>query len=200
VVRILLLDNYDSFTWNLAALLELQGARVTVVRNDAADLGQLIDLAPQGLVISPGPGRPTDSGICAQAVHHFAGQMPIWGVCLGHQLLAERYGARIETAQETLHGKTRSIRHTAQGLFVGLPDSLQVMRYHSLAIVPHTLPNDWMLDALTDDGEIMAIRHPDLQLYGVQFHPESILTECGHEIARNFISICEKTAQVCDFI
>ncbi len=192
---ILLLDNYDSFTYNLYQYLCELGAEVQVVRNDQATLEELEGMAPERIVISPGPGTPRDAGVSVPLVRHFAGkalpaggQVPILGVCLGHQSIGEAFGGAVAGAGEILHGKTCLIRHQGAGVLRGLPSPFEATRYHSLAIQRQGFPDDELeVTAQSDSGVIMAVRHRRLPIEGVQFHPESILTDVGHNILRNFL-------------
>jgi para-aminobenzoate synthetase component 2 len=185
---LLLIDNYDSFTWNLYQYFCELGAEVVVKRNDDITLAGIRDLAPEKLVISPGPCTPTEAGISLAAIKHFAGQLPILGVCLGHQAIAQAFGATIIRAEKVMHGKTSAITHHSRGVFSGLNNPLTVTRYHSLIIDPATLPDIFEVTAWTDKQEIMGIRHRELDLEGVQFHPESILSEQGHQLLANFLN------------
>jgi para-aminobenzoate synthetase component 2 len=184
---LLLIDNYDSFTWNLYQYFCELGAEVVVKRNDELTLSDISMLAPEKLVISPGPCTPTEAGISLAAITHFAGQVPILGVCLGHQAIAQAFGASIVRAETVMHGKTSAISHNNTGVFNGLNNPLTVTRYHSLVIDPATLPACFEVTAWTDKQEIMGIRHRELDLEGVQFHPESILSEQGHQLLGNFL-------------
>lgn len=184
---LLLIDNYDSFTWNLYQYFCELGAEVVVKRNDELTLSDISVLAPEKLVISPGPCTPTEAGISLAAITHFAGQLPILGVCLGHQAIAQAFGATIVRAEKVMHGKTSAITHNNSGVFNGLNNPLTVTRYHSLVIDPATLPDCFDVTAWTDKQEIMGIRHRELELEGVQFHPESILSEQGHQLLANFL-------------
>lgn len=184
---LLLIDNYDSFTWNLYQYFCELGAEVVVKRNDELTLSDISALAPEKLVISPGPCTPSDAGISIPAIQQFAGQLPILGVCLGHQAMAQAFGATIVRAQKVMHGKTSAITHNNSGVFTGLNNPLTVTRYHSLVIAPLTLPDCFELTAWTDNQEIMGIRHREFDLEGVQFHPESILSEQGHQLLANFL-------------
>ncbi|BCG07712.1 aminodeoxychorismate synthase component 2 [Buttiauxella agrestis] len=185
---LLLIDNYDSFTWNLYQYFCELGAEVVVKRNDELTLSDISALAPEKLVISPGPCTPTEAGISLAAITHFAGQLPILGVCLGHQAIAQAFGATIVRAEKVMHGKTSAITHNNSGVFNGLNNPLTVTRYHSLVIDPATLPDCFDVTAWTDKQEIMGIRHRELELEGVQFHPESILSEQGHQLLANFLN------------
>lgn len=187
MTRVLMVDNYDSFTWNIVQYLAELGAQVQVFRNDEIDLAGIEQQAPERLVISPGPCSPAEAGISVAAIRHFAGRLPILGVCLGHQSIGAAFGARIVRAQELMHGKTSTITTTQQGVFAGLPRQFTVNRYHSLAIERASCPEELQITAWTQDGEIMGVRHRELAIEGVQFHPESILTEHGHAMLRNFL-------------
>ncbi|ENT4822151.1 TPA: aminodeoxychorismate synthase component 2 [Citrobacter farmeri] len=184
---ILLIDNYDSFTWNLYQYFCELGADVQVKRNDALTLSQIERLKPQRIVISPGPCTPDDAGISLEVIRCYAGRLPILGVCLGHQAMAQAFGASIVRAAKVMHGKTSLIRHTGQGVFQGLTNPLTVTRYHSLLIDPATLPDCFEVTAWSETQEIMGIRHTTWDLEGVQFHPESILSEQGHQLLANFL-------------
>ncbi|CAI1175355.1 aminodeoxychorismate synthase component II [Serratia entomophila] len=188
---LLLIDNYDSFTYNLYQYFCELGAEVLVKRNDELQLADIERLAPQRLVISPGPRTPNEAGISLDAIRHFAGKLPILGVCLGHQALGQAFGAEVVRAREVMHGKTSAIRHLDRGVFRGLNNPLTVTRYHSLVLKADTLPDCFEVTAWSErDGkrdEIMGIRHRRLALEGVQFHPESILSEQGHQLLDNFL-------------
>ena len=184
---LLLLDNYDSFTWNLHQYLAELGAEVQVIRNDQITLEEIADLAPAGIVISPGPCTPREAGISNAVVRHFGPQLPVLGVCLGHQCIGDAYGATVDRAGEIRHGKTSLIHHDGQGVFAGLPNPFEAIRYHSLVIYPETLPDCLTATAWTDNGLIMGVRHKELPVEGVQFHPESIMTAVGHDLLRNYL-------------
>ncbi len=184
---LLLIDNYDSFTWNLYQYFCELGAEVVVKRNDEVTLAEIATLAPAKLVISPGPCTPTEAGISLAAIERFAGKLPILGVCLGHQAIAQAFSATIIRAEKVMHGKTSAISHNNSGVFSGLNNPLTVTRYHSLIIDPATLPDGFEVTAWSDKREIMGIRHRELDLEGVQFHPESILSEQGHQLLANFL-------------
>jgi anthranilate synthase component 2 len=184
---ILLVDNYDSFTYNLAHLFGELGAEVTVRRNDAIDADGAERLAPSHLVISPGPGRPADAGATPEIVRRLASGTPTLGVCLGHQAIVEVFGGTVAAARELVHGKSCSVHHDGRGVFAGLPETIEVGRYHSLAATGVAAQLD--VCATADDGEIMAVRHRTLNVHGVQFHPESVLTPLGREMARNFLNL-----------
>jgi anthranilate synthase/aminodeoxychorismate synthase-like glutamine amidotransferase len=182
---ILLIDNYDSFTYNLAHLFEELGAEVKVVRNDKIDADEAERLAPSHLVISPGPGRPEGAGVSLEIVRRLGPHVPTLGVCLGHQAIIEAFGGAVGQARQLVHGKASEIAHDGQGLFSGLPEPLEGGRYHSLAAT--RVPDELEICATTDDGEVMAVRHRRLPVDGIQFHPESVLTPDGHALAKNFL-------------
>ena len=186
---LLLIDNYDSFSYNLVHYLGELGAECAVRRNDALTADQALALAPQGIVISPGPCDPDRAGICLDLVRAAAGKVPILGVCLGHQAVAQAFGARIVRARSPMHGKPSDIRHDGTGILAGLPSPFRAIRYHSLIVDPATLPGDIEVTALTADGVIMGISHRELPVHGVQFHPESIETEHGHRLLANFLAL-----------
>jgi len=186
-MKLLMVDNYDSFTYNIVQYFGELGAAVTVVRNDEVSLADIAAHAPTHLVISPGPCSPAEAGISVAAIQHFAGKLPILGVCLGHQAIGAAFGGKIVRAQQLMHGKTSVISTTQQGVFAGLPAQFTVNRYHSLAIERSSCPAELELTAWTDDGEIMGVRHRSLPVQGLQFHPESILTEHGHAMLKNFL-------------
>jgi anthranilate synthase/aminodeoxychorismate synthase-like glutamine amidotransferase len=185
---VLLIDNYDSFTWNLAHRLGELGADVRVVRNDAITLDGIDAAAPTHLVISPGPGRPEGAGVSVEALRRFAGRLPVLGVCLGHQALAIAFGGRVERASMPMHGKTSVVEHEGTHLFAGLPEAVEVGRYHSLIVPADRLPESFVRSAwVAGDGTVMGIRHERWPVFGVQFHPESVLTPSGHRLLRNFL-------------
>jgi len=186
-MKLLMIDNYDSFTYNLVQYFGELGAEVLVHRNDEISLAEIAALKPSHLVVSPGPCSPAEAGISVAAVQHFAGKLPILGVCLGHQSIGAAFGGRIIRAQQLMHGKTSLIHTTQQGVFADLPKDFTVNRYHSLAIERSTCPPELEVTAWTEDGEIMGVRHRSLPIEGVQFHPESILTEHGHALLNNFL-------------
>ena len=184
---LLLIDNYDSFTYNLYQYLSELGATVEVVRNDTVTLEDIDAMAPERIVISPGPGNPDDAGISKDVIRRFAGRMPILGVCLGHQCIGEVYGGIVEGAGEILHGKVSKVTHDGKGVFAGLASPIEATRYHSLAIRPDSVPEELEVTARSESGVIMGVRHRSLAVEGVQFHPESILTPDGHQMLRNFL-------------
>ena len=184
---LLLIDNYDSFTWNLYQYLAELGAEVWVIRNDQITLEEIADWQPAGIVISPGPCTPREAGISNAVVRHFGPQLPVLGVCLGHQCIGDAYGATVDRAGEIRHGKTSLIHHDGQGVFANLPNPFEAIRYHSLVIYPETLPDCLTATAWTDNGLIMGVRHKTLPVEGVQFHPESIMTTVGHDLLRNYL-------------
>ena len=186
-IKLLMVDNYDSFTYNIVQYLGELGAEVEVFRNDEITLAGIAERRPNRLVISPGPCSPAQAGISVEAIRHFAGKLPILGVCLGHQSIGAAFGGKIVRAQELMHGKTSLISTRQEGVFAGLPERFTVNRYHSLAIEQATCPPCLKVTAWTDDGEIMGVRHTELDIQGVQFHPESILTEHGHRMLQNFL-------------
>jgi len=186
-IKLLMVDNYDSFTYNIVQYFGELGADIEVFRNDEIDLEGIAQRKPDRLVISPGPCSPAEAGISVAAIQHFAGKLPILGVCLGHQSIGAAFGGKILRAQELMHGKTSVIQTTQQGVFRNLPEKFTVNRYHSLAIERTSCPADLEITAWTDDGEIMGVRHKSLAIEGVQFHPESILTEHGHAMLKNFL-------------
>ena len=185
---LLMIDNYDSFTWNLVQYLGELGAEVKVVRNDEITLAEVAALAPARIVVSPGPCSPAEAGISVPLIREFGGRIPILGVCLGHQAIGAAYGGRVVHAQTLMHGKTSAIEHRNTGVFAGLPSPFTATRYHSLAVERDSLPDCLEVTAWTADGEIMGLRHKTLAVEGVQFHPEAILTEHGHRLLQNFLS------------
>ncbi|MBU3649177.1 MAG: aminodeoxychorismate/anthranilate synthase component II [Limnohabitans sp.] len=187
-IKLLMVDNYDSFTFNIVQYFGELGAEVEVYRNDEITLEGIAARAPDRLVISPGPCSPKEAGISVAAIQHFAGKLPILGVCLGHQSIGAAFGGQIVRAQELMHGKTSVITTTGEGVFRSLPTQFTVNRYHSLAIARASCPNELKVTAWTEDGEIMGVRHASLPIEGVQFHPESILTEHGHAMLQNFLT------------
>jgi len=188
-MKLLMIDNYDSFTYNLVQYFAELGAEVLVHRNDEISLADIAALKPSHLVVSPGPCSPAEAGISVATIQHFAGKLPILGVCLGHQSIGAAFGGRIIRAQQLMHGKTSVIHTTQQGVFADLPKEFTVNRYHSLSIERSSCPAELEVTAWTDDGEIMGVRHRSLAVEGVQFHPESILTEHGHALLNNFLKM-----------
>ena len=184
---LLMIDNYDSFTFNLVQYFAELGQDVRVFRNDEITLEDINELKPERLVLSPGPCSPAEAGICVSAIQHFAGKLPILGVCLGHQSIGAALGGKVIRAQRQMHGKTSVITTDQQGVYQGLPKAFTVIRYHSLAIERESLPDCLEITSTSEDGEIMGVRHKSLPIEGVQFHPESILTEHGHAMLKNFL-------------
>ena len=190
---LLMIDNYDSFTYNLVQEFGMLGADVKVVRNDQVTCADIDALKPAALVLSPGPGNPDSAGVTLAAIAHFAGRLPLMGVCLGHQAIAQAFGGRIVGAQQLMHGKTSRLRHDGQGLFRGFPQSMEAMRYHSLAVERATLPDCFKVSAVTeDDGEIMGLRHRTLPIESIQYHPESIGTPNGINQLQNFLELVKE--------
>ena len=193
--RILVIDSYDSFVYNLVQYLGELGADPIVHRNDALSVEQALALEPDGVLLSPGPGRPEVSGIICEAIPAFASEgVPVLGVCLGHQAIGHVYGAAVVRAPQLMHGKTSPIEHTGEGVFAGLPSPLTGTRYHSLVLDPASIPDGLDVTARTTDGVVMGVRHRELAVEGVQFHPESILTGCGHDLLRNFLASTTRSA------
>jgi len=184
---LLMIDNYDSFTYNIVQYFGELGEDVRTVRNDEITLNDIDTLKPDRICISPGPKSPLDAGISVDVLTQFAGKLPILGVCLGHQAIGAAFGGKVVRAKEVMHGKTSLIAHTGEGVFKGLPSPFTVIRYHSLAIERASLPDCLEVTAWTDDGEIMGVRHKQFDIEGVQFHPESILSEHGHALLKNFL-------------
>ncbi len=193
MARILVLDNYDSFTYNLVQYLGELGAEPVVVRNDSMSVAELLALKPNAVLLSPGPGRPENSGVLCETITAFAGVVPVLGVCLGHQAIGHVYGAKVVSAPELLHGKTSEVHHTGEGIFAGSPSPLTATRYHSLIIERESLPAELVITAHTQDGMIMGVRHRTLDVEGVQFHPESILTTRGHDLLKVFVEKAKRT-------
>jgi len=190
MTRVLVVDNYDSFVFNLVHYLAQLGAEVVVRRNDELAAIDPLDLRVDGVLLSPGPGRPEDAGVCVDLVREVGEQLPVFGVCLGHQAIAVAYGGTVERAPELLHGKTSQVHHGGAGVLAGLPDPFTATRYHSLAVVEDSIPHELEVTARTASGVVMALRHRDLPLEGVQFHPESVLTEGGHQLLANWLLGC----------
>lgn len=188
MVRILVVDNYDSFVFNIVQYLAQLGADVTVRRNDEVSIDEVRTF--DGVLLSPGPGTPEDAGVCMDIVRECAGDLPIFGVCLGHQAIAAAYGATVDRAPELLHGKTSQVHHTGAGVLAGLPEPFTATRYHSLAVIPETVPDELLVTSTTETGVVMSLRHASLPIEGVQFHPESVLTEGGHLMLGNWLAQC----------
>ena len=192
---ILLIDNYDSFTYNLYQYLCELGADVEVIRNDKTTVEDIEAMQPEGIVVSPGPCSPREAGISNDVIRHFGSRLPVLGVCLGHQCIGDAYGATVDRAGEIRHGKTSPIHHDGKGVFAGLPNPFEAIRYHSLVIYPETVPDFLEVTAWTDNGLIMGVRHKELPVEGVQFHPESIMTAVGHDLLRNYLRQVEEFHQ-----
>jgi anthranilate synthase/aminodeoxychorismate synthase-like glutamine amidotransferase len=187
---VLVIDNYDSFVYNLAQYLGELGATPLVHRHDAIDLDQVDELAPDAVLVSPGPGGPDEAGISNDVIGHLAGRVPVLGVCLGHQCIGALYGGRVVRAPQVVHGRTSLVHHDGEGVFAGLPNPFEATRYHSLVVTRADLPDVLEVSAETDDGVVMGLRHRHLDVEGVQFHPESILTGSGHDLLGNFLARC----------
>ena len=190
----LLIDNYDSFTYNLYHFIGELGASLTVKRNDALSVDEAMAMAPQGIILSPGPCDPDRAGICLDLVRRAAGRVPLLGVCLGHQSIGQAFGGRVVRASKPMHGKLSRIRHAGQGVFDGLPSVFSATRYHSLVVERQSLPAELKITAETEDGTIMGLAHRELPVQGVQFHPESIASEHGHALLRNFLALSGHSA------
>ena len=186
---ILLIDNYDSFVWNLARYVSELGHKRLVMRNDALDLAAIETLSPTHIIISPGPCTPAEAGISNAVIERLGPRVPILGVCLGHQCIGQVYGGRVDRARRPMHGKTSLVRHDGSGLFAGLPNPLRVTRYHSLTVREDRVPDCLEVTAWSEEGEIMGLRHREFPVVGVQFHPEAVLTEHGHDLIRNFVAL-----------
>jgi anthranilate synthase/aminodeoxychorismate synthase-like glutamine amidotransferase len=189
---ILMIDNYDSFTYNLVQYIEEIGKPVGVVRNDMIDIAAMEAIKPEAIVISPGPGGPDDAGVSLAAIAHFSGKLPVLGVCLGHQTIAQAFGAAIIGAQQLMHGKTSQVESDGRGVFKGVKKPFQAMRYHSLVVDRSSLPDCLAVTATSEDGEIMGLRHRQHPTEGIQFHPESIMTTIGKRLLRNFVNMIEE--------
>ncbi|HWS38586.1 MAG TPA: aminodeoxychorismate/anthranilate synthase component II [Actinoplanes sp.] len=189
-MRILVIDNYDSFVFNLVQYLEQLGAQCEVRRNDEITVAEVGGFGAAGILLSPGPGEPTRAGIMMDVIREYAGKLPMFGVCLGHQAIGAAFGATVTRAPELLHGKTSAVHHQGTGVLAGLPDPFTATRYHSLAVVPDTLPAEIEVTGRTESGVVMAMRHRELPIEGVQFHPESVLTEGGHTMLANWLASC----------
>ena len=190
MARILVIDSYDSFVYNIVQYLGELGADPIVVRNDQLTVDEAVALSPDGVLLSPGPGRPEDAGIICDAIRAFAGTVPVFGVCLGHQAIGHVYGGDVVRAPALMHGKTSFITHNNTGVFTGVPSPLEATRYHSLVIDRASMPAELLITAETSDGIVMGVRHRDVDVEGVQFHPESILTAAGHDLLGNFLARC----------
>jgi anthranilate synthase/aminodeoxychorismate synthase-like glutamine amidotransferase len=186
---LLMIDNFDSFTYNLVQYLRQLGAEVQVARNNTLSLAEIEDMGPSGIVVSPGPGKPEDAGISLDVIRRFSGRVPLLGICLGHQAIAAAFGGRIGSARQLMHGKTSTITGDGQGVFRGIKAPFQAMRYHSLAVMRDSLPDCLYVTAEAEDGEIMGIRHREHPTEGLQFHPESIMTTIGKRLLRNFLKV-----------
>jgi len=193
--RVLVIDNYDSFVYNLVQYLGELGADPIVHRHDARSLDEIVEIDPDAILISPGPGTPDDAGLSNDVIRTFAGRRPILGVCLGHQCLGQVFGGRVVRAGQVMHGKTSVIRHDGRGVFAGLPNPFEATRYHSLVVDRDSVPPDLEISAETDDGTVMGLRHREYAVEGVQFHPESILTASGHDLLRNFLAMTAVNAR-----
>ncbi|MFI5495401.1 aminodeoxychorismate/anthranilate synthase component II [Actinoplanes sp. NPDC051859] len=189
-MRILVIDNYDSFVFNIVQYLGQLGADCEVRRNDEISVADVGDFGAAGVLLSPGPGTPERAGITMDVIREYAGKLPLFGVCLGHQAIGAAFGATVTRAPELLHGKTSLVRHKGAGVLDGLPDPFTATRYHSLAVVPETLPDELEATGWTESGVVMAMRHRSLPIEGVQFHPESVLTEGGHTMLANWLTVC----------
>ena len=187
----LMIDNYDSFVYNLKAYLQELGRDILVRRSDELTLDDIQSMQPHGIILSPGPKRPWDAQLCVDTVRRFGGKVPLLGVCLGHQVLGHCAGAVVEKGARPMHGKVTRVRHNGTGLFAGLPREFNVTRYHSLVVRQDTLPEDYQVDCVAEDGAVMGLSHRTLPLFGVQFHPEAVLTEYGHELLENFCRMAE---------
>jgi anthranilate synthase component 2 len=186
---IIVIDNYDSFTWNLVHYLGELGAETAVHRNDAISVGQVLSSRPDAIVLSPGPCTPNEAGICLELVERAAGEVPVLGVCLGHQAIGQAFGGKVVRAPRLMHGKLSRIQHGGEGVFSEIPDDFEATRYHSLIVERESLPDCLEVTAETDEGIIMGLRHKELPVHGVQFHPESIASEHGHKLLRNFLAL-----------
>ena len=192
---LLMIDNYDSFTYNLYQYLSELGATVVTIRNDKTTIDEVSSMSPDGIIISPGPCTPREAGISNQVIRSFGSYIPILGVCLGHQCIGDVYGATVDRADEIRHGKTSMVNHNNTGIFTGLPNPFEAIRYHSLEVYRDTIPDSLEVTAWTDQGMVMGLRHKEYPVEGVQFHPESILTPVGHDLLRNFLNLVETYSQ-----
>lgn len=188
----LMIDNYDSFVYNLKAYIQELGREILVKRCDEITLEEIEHMQPEGIILSPGPKRPWDAELCMEVTERFQGQIPILGVCLGHQVLGHCCGAVVQKGERPMHGKVTELKNNGTGVFVGLPEKYKVTRYHSLVVKKESVPEEYQIDAVSEDGAVMGISHKIWPVYGVQFHPEAVLTEYGHELLENFCRIAEK--------
>lgn len=188
----LMIDNYDSFVYNLKAYIQELGREIVVKRCDEITLDEIDQMQPEGIILSPGPKRPWDASLCMEVAEKLQGKIPILGVCLGHQVLGHCSGATVQKGKRPMHGKVTAIKNNGTGVFAGLPETFQVTRYHSLVVEKESVPETYQIDAVAEDGAVMGISHKELPLYGVQFHPEAVLTEYGHELLENFCRIAEQ--------
>lgn len=192
----IMIDNYDSFVYNLVRYVKELGENIKIYRNDKVDINSIRESNPEGIIISPGPGTPENSGICSEIIEEFKGKIPILGICLGHQTIAHEFGGKVVKGEEPVHGKVHFITNDGKGVFRGLPNRFKVTRYHSLVVENEQLPKSLIVTARTDDGTIMGIRHEEFFVEGVQFHPEAELTEFGHEMIKNFIESCRERSDL----
>ena len=188
----LMIDNYDSFVYNLKAYIQELGREILVKRCDEITLEEIEHMQPEGIILSPGPKRPWDAELCREVTERFQGQIPILGVCLGHQVLGHCCGAVVQKGERPMHGKVTELKNNGTGVFAGLPEKYKVTRYHSLVVKKESVPEEYQIDAVSEDGAVMGISHKIWPVYGVQFHPEAVLTEYGHELLENFCRIAEK--------
>lgn len=188
----LMIDNYDSFVYNLKAYIQELGREIVVKRCDEITLEEIEHMQPEGIILSPGPKRPWDAELCVEVTERFQGQIPILGVCLGHQVLGHCCGAVVQKGERPMHGKVTELKNNGTGVFAGLPEKYKVTRYHSLVVKKESVPEEYQIDAVSEDGAVMGISHKIWPVYGVQFHPEAVLTEYGHELLENFCRIAEK--------
>lgn len=188
----LMIDNYDSFVYNLKAYIQELGRDILVKRCDEITLEEIEHMQPEGIILSPGPKRPWDAKLCMEVTERFQGQIPILGVCLGHQVLGHCCGAVVQKGERPMHGKVTELKNNGTGVFAGLPEKYKVTRYHSLVVKKESVPEEYQIDAVSEDGAVMGISHKTWPVYGVQFHPEAVLTEYGHELLENFCRIAEK--------
>ncbi len=194
----IMIDNYDSFVYNLVRYVQELGENIKIFRNDKVDINLIRESNPEGIIISPGPGTPKNAGICSEIIHEFKGKIPILGICLGHQIIAHEFGGKVIKGKEPVHGKVHFINNDGKGVFKDLPNRFKVTRYHSLVVEKEQFPQCLMITAETDDGIIMGIKHKEFFIEGVQFHPEAELTEHGHEMIKNFIERCRERSALCE--